>query len=76
MRVLLLDRNAFDLVRTSALDGGFRLGGNAGDGFERPIFHVDGGIGLFGSAAMDSIGFTIRPADPGAPSPDASHVDS
>jgi hypothetical protein len=61
-RVLLLDRNAFDLVRTSpAFGGGFRFGGNAGDGFERPIFHVSGGIGLFGSAAMDSIGFTVLP---------------
>lgn len=61
-RVLLLDRNAYDLVRTSPdFGGGFRFGGNAGDGFERPIFHVSGGIGLFGSAAMDSIGFTVLP---------------
>ena len=59
MRVLLLDRNAYDLVRTSPRGSGFTPGGNTGDSFERPIFHVTGGIGLFGSAAMDSIGFTI-----------------
>lgn len=62
LRVLLLDRNAFDLVRTSPQGGSFELGGNAGDGFERPIFRLDGAIGLFGSAAMDSIGFRIAPA--------------
>lgn len=58
LRVLLLDRNAYDLVRTSPSGGG-SFGGNAGDGFERPIFRVSGGIGLFGSAAADSIGITI-----------------
>jgi hypothetical protein len=62
LRVLLLDLNTFDLVRTSpSFGGGFQFGGNAGDGFERPIFRVSGGIGLFGSAAMDSIGFTVLP---------------
>lgn len=59
LRVLLLDRNAYDLIRTSPVDAGFTAGGNAGDGFERPIFHVEGGIGLFGSAATDSIGFVV-----------------
>jgi hypothetical protein len=62
LRVLLLDRNAYDLIRTTPLGGGFSPGGNAGDGFERPIFHIEGGIGLFGSAATDSIGFTILSA--------------
>jgi hypothetical protein len=39
--------------------GGF--GGNAGDDFARPKFNVNGGIGLFGSASADSIGFFILP---------------
>jgi len=58
-----VDRNWYDLVRTSRDLGGGPggIGGNAGDDFERPIFHIEGGIGLFGSAAVDSIGFTILP---------------
>ena len=54
------DRNWSDLVRTSpsfSNNGGF--GGNAGDGFDRPIFHVEGGIGLFGSSSVDSVGFFV-----------------
>jgi hypothetical protein len=39
------------------------VGGNAGDGFERPIFHVEGGVGLFGSASVDSIGFVVLPQE-------------
>jgi len=63
-RVLLLDRNAYDLVRTTPeLAGGPGFGGNAGDGFERPLFRLEGAIGLFGSAAMDSIGFTVLPPE-------------
>ena len=30
--------------------------GTSGSGFDRPIFHVEGGIGLFGSASIDSVG--------------------
>lgn len=58
-----IDRNWYDLIRTSRVLGGGPggIGGNAGDDFERPIFHIEGGIGLFGSAAVDSIGFTILP---------------
>ena len=37
--------------------GGF--GGNTGDNFEKPFFHIEGGIGLFGSAAMNEVGFTV-----------------
>jgi hypothetical protein len=64
-RVLMLDGNTFDLVRTSpeAASGAFQFGGNAGEGFERPLFRVEGGIGLFGSASIDSIGFTILPPE-------------
>lgn len=59
-----VDRNWFDLVRSApeiSGNAGPVVGGNAGDGFERPIFHVEGGVGLFGSASVDSIGFVILP---------------
>lgn len=64
IRVYSVDENWFDLVRSSPeINGpaGPNVGGTAGDNFERPIFHVDGGIGLFGSACVDSIGFVILP---------------
>ncbi len=63
IRIHALDTNWYDLIRTDAelSGGGPGFGGNTGDSFERPIFHVDGGIGLFGSASSDSIGITILP---------------
>jgi hypothetical protein len=64
--VFSVDENWFDLVRSApeVIGGaGPAVGGNAGDGFERPIFHVEGGIGLFGSASVDSIGFVILPRE-------------
>jgi hypothetical protein len=65
VRVFALDRNWYDLIRSSRELGGgdFGFGGNLGDDFEKPIFRVEGGIGLFGSASVDSIGFFIRPRD-------------
>jgi hypothetical protein len=62
-KVWAMDRNWFDLARTEPTlsGGGFGFGGQAGDYFERPIFHIDGGIGLFGSGAVDSAGVTIQP---------------
>jgi hypothetical protein len=59
-RIYRVDLNWFDYIRSLGLDG-FGFGGNAGDNFESPIFHIEGGIGLFGSAAQDSIGFNILP---------------
>ena len=64
LRIFAVDKNWFDFVRTSPEyggDGGF--GGNAGDNFKFPAFNVDGGIGVFGSASVDSLGFVIVPAD-------------
>jgi hypothetical protein len=62
LRVYQLDENWFDLVRSLPEEtGGFGFGGNFGDNFDRPIFNVDGGIGLFGSASVDSIGFFMLP---------------
>ena len=62
LKVFAVDANWYDYLRTSPnFQGGFGFGGNAGDNFERPIFHLDGGIGLFGAAAVDSVGFTILP---------------
>jgi uncharacterized protein DUF4249 len=66
IRVYAVDQNWFDLARSSPeLVGieGPSFGGNAGDDFDRPIFHVEGGIGLFGSGAVDSIGFRILPRE-------------
>lgn len=57
-----VDRNWYDLLRTSDTGGGLGFGGNFGDGVEPPIFHVEGGIGLFGSASTDSVGFYVNPA--------------
>jgi hypothetical protein len=64
-RVFALDRNWYDLARSlpDFSGGGQGFGGQAGDDFDRPIFHVEGGIGLFGSAAADSVGFTILPGN-------------
>jgi hypothetical protein len=59
IRIYSVDNNWYDLARTSGLFGGGGFGGNAGDDFEKPIYHVNGGIGIFGSASVDSIGFRV-----------------
>ena len=63
VRIFSIDRNWYDLARSlpefGGTNGGF--GGNAGDSFERPIFHVEGGIGLFASGAVDEVGFMVLP---------------
>lgn len=63
LKIYAVDRNWFDLVRSTPdlTAGGPAIGGNAGEGFERPIFHVEGGVGLFGSASADSAGVFILP---------------
>jgi hypothetical protein len=63
IKIFAVDENWFDLARTvpELAGGGGGFGGNAGDNFERPIFHVTGGIGIFGSASMDSVGFYVHP---------------
>ena len=60
VRLYAVDRNWFDLVRTDNLDSE-RSAGEAGQSFQRPLFHVDNGIGLFASASVDSFGFFVRP---------------
>ena len=59
MRIYAVDRNWYDYVRSGpdAQQGWF--GGLAGENFRRPLFHVEGGIGLFGSASVDSLGFVV-----------------
>mgnify|MGYP003328042135 CR=1 FL=1 len=59
IKLFAVDRNWFDLVRTDNVDGD-RETGEAGQGFQRPLFHVENGIGLFASAAVDSFGFFVR----------------
>lgn len=61
--VYSVDRNWYDLARSANFYGpdNFGFGSNAGDSFDRPIFHIEGGIGLFGSAATDEIRFTVLP---------------
>ena len=67
LRVYAVDKNWFDLIRSvpeffQDEDGNaFQPGGLAGDNFERPLFHIDGGIGIFGSASADSVGFVVLP---------------
>jgi hypothetical protein len=60
IRVYAVDPNWYDLILTlPEFTGG--LGGEAGDNFGRPKFNVNGGIGLFGSGSVDSIGIYILP---------------
>ena len=62
IKVYAVDHNWFEYARSSPdqqEQGGF--GGLAGDNFERPFFQVEGGIGLFGSASVDSVGFVVVP---------------
>lgn len=63
VKVYALDHNWFEYARSSSdqqEQGGF-AGGLAGENFERPFFEVEGGIGLFGSASVDSVGFSVAP---------------
>ena len=60
IKLFAVDQNWFDLVRTDNLDAE-RSSGEAGQSFQRPFFHVENGIGLFASAAVDSFGFSVRP---------------
>ena len=59
IKLFAVDRNWFDLVRTDNVDAN-RETGEAGQGFQRPLFHIENGIGLFASAAVDSFGFFVR----------------
>ena len=62
IEIFSVDRNWYDLVRTIRFEGfNFGFGQNAGDDFERPVFHINGGIGLFGSAAVSTNYFEFLP---------------
>ncbi len=61
--IFALDDNWFDVIRSSTEFQEGNFGGLAGDNFEVPLFRLDGGIGLFGSAAMDSLGFVVLPKE-------------
>jgi hypothetical protein len=61
IEVYSVDRNWYDLIRTVQFDVNFGFGHVSGDDFERPLFHVNGGIGLFGSATMDDNPFIFLP---------------
>lgn len=64
IKVFAVDKNWFDFVRTSPEFGGSGgFGGNAGDNFKFPQFNLEGGIGVFGSASVDSLGFVVVPRD-------------
>ncbi len=60
VKLYAVDDNWFDLVRTDNVDAD-RGSGEAGQGFQRPLFNIENGIGLFGSASVDSVGFFVRP---------------
>lgn len=60
VKIFATDLNWNDfVVSTPSLSDNGGFGGNAGDDFERPDFRVEGGIGLFGSASVDSVGFFV-----------------
>jgi hypothetical protein len=59
VKLYAVDQNWFDLVRTDNVSSQ-RESGEAGQGFQRPLFHVENGIGLFASACVDSFGFFVR----------------
>jgi hypothetical protein len=59
VRLYAVDQNWFDLVRTDNVDSD-REGGQTGQSFQRPLFNIDNGIGLFASASVDSFGFFVR----------------
>ena len=65
VEVYALDRNLFDFLRSVEASGqnAFGFGSLAGDTFERPVFNLDGGIGVFGSASVDTFGFVVLPDD-------------
>ncbi len=65
VEVYALDRNLFDFLRSVEASGqnAFGFGSLAGDTFERPVFNLDGGIGVFGSASLDTFGFVVLPRD-------------
>ena len=58
--IYALDKNWYDFVRTDPDSDGGGGGGLIGEQFQRPVFNVDGGIGFFASAAVDSVGFTVN----------------
>ena len=60
VKLFAVDQNWFDLVRTDNVHAD-RDVGEAGQGFQRPLFHIENGIGLFASAAVDSFGFVVFP---------------
>ncbi len=59
MRIYAVDRNWYDYVRSGPQARQSWYGGLAGENFRQPLFNVEGGIGLFGSASVDSLGFVI-----------------
>lgn len=63
IRVCSIDRNWYDIVRSVPELGGDQgsFGGLSGDQTDTALFHVRGGIGLFGSGSIDSVGITILP---------------
>ena len=65
VEVYALDRNLFDFLRSVEASGqnGFGFGSLAGDTFERPVFNLDGGIGIFGSASVDRFEFVVQQED-------------
>lgn len=63
IKIYALDDNWFDFARSSPEVSNDGFGGLAGENFERPIFRIDGGIGLFGSASVDSLGFVVLPKE-------------
>lgn len=60
-KIYAVDENWYDFIRTDPDGNGGGFGGLLGDQFQRPTFNIEGGIGLFASASVDSVGFTVLP---------------
>tara|TARA_B100001250_G_scaffold92235_1_gene76758 strand:+ start:784 stop:1704 length:921 start_codon:yes stop_codon:yes gene_type:complete len=59
-KIYAIEENWFDFIRTDPDGNRDSGGGLLGEQFQRPKFNIEGGIGIFASASVDSVGFTIK----------------
>ncbi|MEE3234688.1 MAG: DUF4249 family protein [Candidatus Latescibacterota bacterium] len=61
--IYAIEKNWFDFIRTDPDGNRDSGGGLLGEQFQRPKFNIEGGIGIFASASVDSVGFTVIRSD-------------
>lgn len=59
-KIYAIEENWFDFIRTDPDGNRDNGGGLLGEQFQRPKFNIEGGIGIFASASVDSVGFTVQ----------------